>query len=110
MTHSNQLCGCVRKYPERLFVNVVVLGMLLIVGQWTKCNGNKEKWCHNLLTNTSVLHCVYQITYQLQLWCVLAFIVTIIRQPCLTVNLQLDWDTLGSLMMVAMNAEGQQSS
>jgi len=36
--------------------------------------------------------------------------VTIIREPCLTVNLQLDWDTLGSLMLVAMNAEGQQSS
>jgi len=43
VTHSNQLCGCVRKYPERLFVNVVVLGMLLIVSHWTKCTSNKEK-------------------------------------------------------------------
>jgi len=30
--------------------------MLLIVGQWTKCIGNMEKLCHNLLTNTCVLH------------------------------------------------------
>jgi hypothetical protein len=37
--------------------------------------------CHILLTNTSVLHCVYQITYHLLLYCPLAFIATIIKKP-----------------------------